>query len=312
MLLLIILGIAGIDMGKNSPRFCASCHIMRPEVVTWQVSAHRKVPCTTCHVHSDLQHPLQALVRILYRTNLTLNKTYQLPVAVRTPVSDKICLECHTFRRTITPQNDINVPHAQHNGIGVQCADCHQGAVHGRIAERNRTIDGNFDQWTPQMASTEMIPQNRRIGMKECIDCHEERKEGPVRCDGCHKKMETPPSHITKQSWLTAHGKEAFLNVEKCEGCHNYTNIEGEKLTEEGGEITRYARNNSFCNDCHVASGFLHGDSWTYDHTRLPRDLAKGCVVCHDLKQPLLLEKRPKTFCNQCHQDNLGPAFFDR
>ncbi len=190
--------------------------------------------------------------------------------------------------------------------------DCHQGTMHGRIAERNRTISGDFDQWTSQMAAAEMIPQNLRIGMKECVACHEERKEGPVQCVGCHEKMETPTSHTVQQSWIKDHGKEAVLNVEKCEECHDYTNIEGKKLTEEDGEMARYARNNSFCNDCHVASGAVHGDSWTYNHTKLPRDSAKGCVVCHDLNQPLPWEKRPKTFCNQCHQDNLGPAFFDR
>jgi len=308
----MILGISGIDMGMNSPQFCASCHVMNPEVMTWQVSSHNKVMCTTCHVDSGFLHPLQALVRILHRSNLTLNKTYELPLPIRTPVSDKICLECHTFQRTITPQNDINIPHAQHNGVGVQCTDCHQGTVHGRIAERNRTIDGNFEQWTPQMASAEMIPQNLRIGMKECLDCHEERKEGPVQCDGCHKKMETPTSHAIKQSWLENHGKEAVLDIQKCDECHNYTNIEGKRLTIAGGEMTRYTRGNSFCNDCHVASVSFHGESWTYDHTKLSQDLAKGCMVCHDLNQPQLWDKRPKTYCNQCHEDNLGPAFFDR
>ena len=298
-------------MVKNSPQFCTSCHVVNPEVMTWQVSSHSKVLCTTCHVESDFQHPLQALVRIIYRTNLTLNKTYELPVKIRTLVSDKICLECHTFQRTITSQNDINIPHAQHNGVGVHCADCHQGTVHGRIAERNRTIDGNFEQWTPQMASAEMIPQNLRIGMKECLNCHEERKEGPVQCDGCHKKMEAPPSHAVKQNWLKDHGTEAVLNVEKCEECHNYTNIERKRLTVQGEEITSYARNNSFCNDCHVASGSVHGDSWTYDHTKTSPDLAKGCVVCHNLNQPRPWEKSPSVYCNQCHQDNLGPAFIN-
>ena len=308
----MILGISGIDTYKNSPKFCASCHVLNPEVMTWQVSSHSKVLCTTCHVDSGFQHSIQALTQFVFRINLTLNKIYELPVTIRTTVADKICLECHTLQRTITPQNDINIPHAQHNGVGVKCTDCHQGTVHGRIAERNRTIDGNFEQWTPQMASAEMISQNLRIGMKGCIDCHEQRKQGPVQCVGCHKKMETPLSHAVKQSWLKDHGKEAVLNVQKCEECHNYTNIEGKKLTIEGGEMTRYARNNSFCNDCHVASSPFHGDSWAYDHTKVSRDLAKGCVVCHDLDKPLPGENRPVTYCNQCHQDNLGPAFFDR
>ena len=309
VILLMILGISGIDIGMNSPRFCASCHVMSPEVATWQVSFHSKVTCTTCHVDSGFQHPIQALVRLISRTNQTLNKTYQLPVVIRTPVSDKICLECHTLQRTITPLNDINIPHAQHNEAGVQCTDCHQGVAHGRIVDRFQTIDGNFDKWTLEFAKQEMVTGNLRIGMKGCMQCHLNKGTGPLKCVGCHEKMILPISH-KDQGWKKQHGKEAILDIEACEKCHNYTNVEGKPLKAEGKDVAKYARDNSFCSDCHLNASSPHEEGWAFTHTNSVdlKDVAR-CLICHQMNQPDEAANPTIIYCSKCHEENLGAAF---
>ncbi|MFZ3102431.1 MAG: cytochrome c3 family protein [Desulfitobacteriaceae bacterium] len=309
--LFLLLPLYGVVMITNSSAFCGQCHIMRPEVVTWQASAHNKIDCVSCHVQPGFKNAVLHEGEVLRRVYLTLSGQYSLPVEIKQRVLNESCLKCHTLSRNVTPLNDIVIPHAQHVEEGVTCMECHQGLGHGRIAQNGLTNDGEFDKWTRELGSSQIIPANLRIGMKECMDCHLKRKEGPVQCIDCHKKKEPPQSHATKQVWLNNHGKEAILDVTLCEGCHNYLNIDRKKLTEEDTNMTRYARNNSFCNDCHVASGSFHNDSWAIDHTKMVTlDSAKGCLVCHNLVQPQPDEKRPKTYCNMCHEDNLGSTYF--
>ncbi|MHB9057147.1 MAG: cytochrome c3 family protein, partial [Paludibacteraceae bacterium] len=175
LLVVILSGSAGIVEGTSSSKFCGICHIMRPQETTWQVSAHNKVACTICHVEPGIKNVLRHQLEILRRTYLVLTKSYLLPVEIQHPVSNEVCLSCHTFARTVTPLNDIVIPHAKHIEAGVNCTNCHQGVAHGRIAERNITIADNFEQWTPQFATAQMDPGNLRISMNGCISCHKKR-----------------------------------------------------------------------------------------------------------------------------------------
>lgn len=311
LITILVAVLFGVNRATSSPKFCETCHIMRPEVMTWQASAHSKIPCTICHIEPGLQNTLKHQGEIIRRFFLVQNQQYSLPLEIKHMVRSEVCLGCHTLVRPFTPLNDIKVPHEKHVKAGIECVNCHQGVVHARLGQRGLASEGNLNQWTPQYGAAQILPVNLRIGMQECMDCHSKRHKGPTQCVGCHEKKQLPSSHMDTQRWQTNHGKAATKDVKPCEDCHNYLNIDGRKLTEEETMITRYARNNSFCNDCHVASDAKHIDSWAIIHAKVVTlDSAQSCLVCHDLEQPKPGENRPETYCTMCHQNNLGPTSF--
>src|SRR5438552_15837622 len=58
---IVIAGAAGAGLWhvSASPRFCNSCHIMRPYVDAWKVSKHSVVSCVQCHYPSGLSDTLR-------------------------------------------------------------------------------------------------------------------------------------------------------------------------------------------------------------------------------------------------------------
>src|ERR1043166_2940426 len=43
----------------SQPRFCASCHIMKPYYQSWQHSAHSKFACVECHIPPGVSATIQ-------------------------------------------------------------------------------------------------------------------------------------------------------------------------------------------------------------------------------------------------------------
>lgn len=307
---LITIGTTVLTAGVCSPRFCSSCHIMKPQAMTGQASAHSKIECVKCHSGSGLGEIIKTEWKVLQRIYLVSSGKYLLPVEIKEPVDNSVCLSCHTFTRTVTPRNDIIVPHALHVQAGVRCMDCHQGIAHGRIAQRQMTIDGDFQRWTPELGAQQMKPENLRIGMNDCIECHRKEDRGAKTCQDCHTKISTTPSHEPPQTWLQGHGLAAAQDLKSCDECHNYTNISGEPTT--GTNIFRYPRQNDFCQSCHLKRPEQHSGTWIYSHSQSMRTETNLCLVCHDLNEPPAGEQTGKTYCSRCHRDNLGSAFFKR
>lgn len=303
---LVVAVLSGVSVVSDSPMFCEVCHTMRPQVMTWQASAHGKISCTTCHVEEGLKNTLKHEVEIVRRVFLETTQLYLLPVVTKYPVRNEICLECHTYVRTVTPLSDIKVPHESHVNVGLNCVDCHSGLVHARVTERNLTIDGDFERWTPQLGADQMLPENMRMGMNGCISCHSKLGKGPQasQCQACHQKMMTPESHQKASTWLVNHGRQAMQDVTQCDKCHNYVNVDNRKLTTADLDITQYAKNNSFCSNCHVNRPERHPI-----HTQGIGENSISCLVCHNLKEPKTWEKVPPIYCEKCHSENLGPVF---
>lgn len=312
LFLLLLIGLIGItawSSGTGSTLLCQKCHVMKPQAVTLSVSSHRNLSCASCHINPRFVDRLNFSLSLIPKGFKTLTKRYTLPLHTGKSVSNTACLQCHTPNRTVTPFNDLIVPHDLHYKNGVYCVFCHQGVGHGRIDERYRTMDKDFDKWTPEYAEKEMALGNVRIGMTECMECHLSRKSAPLQCVGCHEKMITPDSHKST-SWKKEHGQQAVRNLESCEECHNYINIEGKPLEEDEKNVAEYARNNNFCLDCHRKTSSPHADGWLIWHSRsITYENADQCLVCHELNLPSYYIKTTRTHCSTCHGKNLGPAF---
>lgn len=312
LLLVLLIMLPGFALATKSAKLCETCHIMRPQVVTWQASPHKQVDCATCHAQAGFKNTVIHEGEVLRRIYLVATGRYLLPVELKHPVPNEVCLQCHTFARTVTPRNDVIIPHAKHVEEGILCVDCHQGIAHGRIAQHQLTIDGDFKKWKPELGAAQMIPTNLRIGMKECVQCHQKRGRGPTRCQECHTRIMTPSSHKDSQAWLQNHGGEAARSLAQCDECHNYTNIDHQKRADSELDVANYPRQNAFCSDCHLRRPPQHTGTWLHEHSQTARIDAKHCLVCHSISEPKPWEKSVQTYCSQCHQGNLGSAFINK
>lgn len=191
LFLLLLIGLFEItawSSGTGSTLLCQKCHVMKPQTMTWSESSHRNIPCATCHINPGFEDRFKFSLRLILKALLVLSRSYVLPIHTGKSIRNDACLQCHTPNRTVTPRNDLIVLHNQHYQNGVYCIDCHKGVTHGQLTERNQTIDGDFDKWTSEFAKQEMALGNLRIGMKECMGCHQSQGKGPPSARGVMRR----------------------------------------------------------------------------------------------------------------------------
>lgn len=285
-----VLGITGAAQASSKSSFCIKCHEMLPEYQTWQASTHNRLECVVCH-RDKLN------LRALEPKHISTN--YLLPLELKKPIPNSICESCHTQARTITPSGDIIVPHDKHLGAGVSCVDCHAGVVHGRITERQVTIDGNFERWDTAVGRTNMAWPYRTVGMSACLECHQERGN-PVGCKACHKQIVEPATH-QETGWLQAgdHGKSAIKDVNECNKCHsNSVSLSAVPLTDQ---VAAYARGNTLCLNCHLQRPPGHDQTWSSGHGAQAQQDKRGCLICHQERSASKSDKAAATVCLSCH-----------
>lgn len=270
---------------------CTGCHEMTPEVVTWEVSSHSKIPCTSCHVNvkaSDFQarHDSQSFVK---------------PISMADDIiPNSVCEQCHSLNRQVTPSGDLIIPHDKHEAKGVACVKCHAGVVHGKIAERNLTADGNYDIWNRDYANQVATRYFLAPNMWTCINCH--KTVGvTTQCRACHTEITDLPSH-DNPNWLSIHGKEARANIDECTRCHSTPGSPKFVTPSTGDKAADFARAQEFCYSCHLKRPAMHGNSMIPIHPARVADRGiQNCLTCHNPDQPKPGAKVTGTYCNQCH-----------
>lgn len=295
-----LLFLGGMAISSTST-FCALCHEMKPEAMTWKASIHSQISCADCHVESGVlnigAYKLGSPTH--FSTHITSN--YQIPIKIKGKISNDVCLGCHTYARTFTPPIDVKMPHREHIEVfKLNCVDCHYKVAHGGIYERKLTDDGVFESWSPDMAKVQVQPQFTEVVMEDCIACHKTRK-GPTNCSACHSEIVEPQSHQTNK-WDNEHGKEALANgTNECNKCHSITNT-GKKSKVSNNTVVQYVRNNSFCNDCHSKKKRpIHDGNWEKEHKNFVQFDFTSCFVCHDGAKG---NSSNKVYCKQCHEQN--------
>ena len=283
----------------SQPFFCGSCHEMRPEYTTWTVSTHQKVSCVACHIQPGAKNFIEHKVEALNQVYQHIFKKYYLPIEIKGEIPSATCLQCHSVRRDVTPERDIKIPHDVHYAKGISCMTCHRGVAHGQISEREQTIDGKFDRWTPSVARQQLAPQWTSLPMKDCIECHRQRS-GPRNCEGCHKEIRKPQSHL-QPGFVDQgrHGVPAAENPTECERCHSITNEP--IVIKAETPVASYARANSFCYRCHQKEPPGHDKTWGSRHAVVAAQSQRLCLTCHDSNQAPKSARATKTSCNSCH-----------
>ena len=205
--LLLIAAAAGTGLWhvSASPKFCNSCHIMRPYVEAWKISKHGEVPCVQCHYPPGLRDTLRVKFQAVTQVAKWATGTYNSkPFA---EVEDASCLRsgCHAVtelerKGTLALARGIRFDHRAHlqaakTGWQLRCTSCHAQVV----------VEKHFE-----------------VERSTCFTCHFKGTKGdreltPIAgCTGCHV---VPTGDITVGSVRFNHGDLVRRGV-TCQSCH--------------------------------------------------------------------------------------------
>jgi cytochrome c nitrite reductase small subunit len=196
----------------NFPKFCASCHTIRPSYESWVASTHREVTCVDCHVrpgiggflHDKVYAGLKDVAIYFLGTPTDAHDLYG-------PVASEVCIGCHhailrvsevATRDLPPPVKDVGLimSHRKHmeafakRGEGEGCTTCHSRVVHGKpikgypIVIPRGHVSEDTKPWFPEHPQGSRL---RQAAMADCFRCHDGKAQydGKIlskRCDTCH------------------------------------------------------------------------------------------------------------------------------
>jgi nitrate/TMAO reductase-like tetraheme cytochrome c subunit len=255
---LVIAGAGGVGLWhvSASPRFCNSCHLMRPYVEAWRVSKHGAIPCVECHYPPGLRDTLRVKFQAVTQVAKWATGTYSSkPFA---EVEDASCLRsgCHA-RRAL-----------EHEGV--------RTFARGIRFEHGPHLDAAKTVWQLRCTSCHaqiVVNKHFEVEQSTCFTCHFKGTKGdrelvPVAgCTSCHVP---PAGEIAVGSVRFDHGELARRGV-ACQSCHlNVVDGRGDAPRER-------------CVTCHNQPEKLAADG---DRARIHAAHVTArsitCVRCHD------------------------------
>ncbi len=269
----------GLFEFSTSPRFCNSCHIMRPYYHAWKTSSHNFVPCVECHYPPGRRDELRVKFQAMTQVVKFVTRTYgSRPYA---EVEDASCLRpgCHetrllegkvTFKRGIVFDHRPHLTEAR-RGRKLRCTSCHSQIVVG----------------------THMV-----VTESTCFLCHFKgmvhgRAENPLAgCPSCH---EAPSSVIKVGGVEFSHDEFIGKRHVPCQNCHlDAISGDGRAPRErcamchnEPGKLV-FPKELSSLHDNHVTT---HNVDCSRCHEEIVHavrttlaPLEYGCDVCHEGK----------------------------
>ncbi|WP_366921840.1 NapC/NirT family cytochrome c [Metallumcola ferriviriculae] len=304
LIIYLVIAVVGFGLGSylkysSNPNACSGCHAMKPQVKTWQVTAHNNIKCDACHKNVSL--PTFAFRQMTER--------YKLPLTTDVLVEDETCLGCHNPKRIVTPPGDLVIPHYLHLEKGIDCIDCHDNVTHANVSEKVIAAGIDPNTFTIDDAA-KVATMGNRIPMDKCMECH----NGAMAtrdCNACHNDKTAPTNH-GNETWAIRHGIEAFKNVDGCNACHEYDVAKkGEFQSEDDTliNVRKVARTNAFCYNCHIDRPQSHTKVYSVDHPEKARAFPEGCLACHnkDKEEQVVSAPTTQVYCEQCHF-SLHPA----
>lgn len=342
VLIVILAGIIIFGAGSyayfNRPTSCATCHVMKDYVSSWQKTKHARadVDCYSCHAQPGIRGRIGA-----HAQGLRYVVTYWGKPKLKADVANDTCFRCH-FTYSKQSKNKIASNHYKsYLKKDVKCVDCHLQLAHGTANKKKlpKTIaDGwagvdvckkchepQFKAWSEEALHPEamQVLMPKMVTNKNCLPCHtvgfnkggfvsleKTPKLAAVQCESCHGKGE---NHIARPKAENA--PDAGLNAEACGVCH--TGPHHDTFSEAEWKGTKHARAlpdllkfrkikpeavKDYCLECHST-----------DYRLAPADkkptldtakLSLTCQACHDTHSTLT--RLPKNLlCQSCHTGGL-------
>jgi nitrate/TMAO reductase-like tetraheme cytochrome c subunit len=315
--LFLFVGVAGLK-GTSSSEFCASCHEMKPEFYTWKASSHSEVDCVSCHIEPGLENLAKSKAEGVVELYKKTTKTYTAPIRMPDEIPDSACETCHNVsKREVTPSGDIIIPHDKHKTEGVECIQCHSGTAHGKIADRKMTYQADYLKWDDKVGTAAMSEIKWiRPDMDTCMECHKARKV-TTECTACHTTGMVPESHKDENFKKELHGKQASEDLKDCNVCHKDMSTKPLDDYEEVSTLTKflkkenetkqvkknhydYAKENTFCKDCHSKRPESHNRYFMKEHGELASKDKQKCLACHNYQEAGNVNTS-MVACSSCH-----------
>ncbi|MGA9752866.1 MAG: NapC/NirT family cytochrome c [Acidobacteriota bacterium] len=320
--LVVLLVIAvGVFSALNKIATCDVCHVIKPEVLTYEQTAHYRagVGCQQCHTKPGVFNYFIRNLQGVSNLIMYVSNKYQRPIT--SYVGDESCLQCHPnsqIDKDIIVGN-IRINHTGLREAGYQCLTCHANISHpgtrpdvSRVSQNPMSIcarchDGvklpdtcstcHVDGVPP--ANSPKIPIPLKLTAAQCRECHQQKSF----CTECHHGLEMPHP----AGWTKAHGQVVLdRGKDVCAACHT-------------------DKDPTFCIRCHGLP-MPHPADWQTAHASVgqadPGKCVKchgqnSCIKCHGLPMPHpadWLSTHPSTaqsspsLCVKCHTSSFCAA----
>ena len=250
LVFIVVVTFAGFEV-TSSPRFCSTCHNMKPYYENWKTSSHNEVNCIKCHADPGIGSYLKTKANGLVEVAIYLSGN--LPTNYQTEVSDESCLRegCHSREKLKEERLDfkkgISFSHDEHlqtlkSEFRLRCTSCHSQVVqteHISIGEatcftchfKGEELGEDVAECTLCHSALGEIPEEEikfnhqavlKMGM-DCLNCHKEPVEGKgevhqERCLFCHSEPGRL-ERINERAFL--HLKHTSEHKVECFQCHS-------------------------------------------------------------------------------------------
>lgn len=207
------LAVAGVGLPlTDQPKFCATCHTIRPSYDTWLTSSHKDVTCVDCHVRPGLKGFLHDKAWVGTKDVLiTLFGSPTEPHNLEATVHSDVCVSCHRAVLLVSevaprdlprPVKDVGLvmSHRKHiaafakRGQGEGCTTCHARVVHGKpikgypVVIPRGHVKSDAEPFYPDHPEGSTLWKS---ALADCFRCHDGKStyEGKVlsqKCEVCH------------------------------------------------------------------------------------------------------------------------------
>ncbi len=207
---------------SSTPKFCGSCHVMRPYYQSWEHSKHNRIACVECHIPPGITAEFRKKYEALSMVVRYFTGTYS--TNPWTEVDDAACLRCHERRLLEGKEvfHEVIFDHTPHltetrRGLRLRCTSCHSQIVQGSHISVTSTT----------CALCHFMGEPINQGTGRCLTCHEipERvvsaggvafDHGQVRrldmeCSLCHGGVVRGAGNVPKERCLTCHNEPQRL-----------------------------------------------------------------------------------------------------
>ncbi len=299
LLLVIIIGGGVIafefyDFTQNNPKFCVSCHLMKPAYDAWAESEHKDINCHDCH-HLTIPEQNRLLITfVLHRP------TSVPPRHGKIIVPWKYCVSCHWEKDERFPDapliNDSR-GHAKHYFIEqIECAQCHGYIVHKFTAEERFCLKCHKGKVVHGMGMENIA----------CLNCHTDRttdfRPGRKKCLFCHGDVSVRMELIADATIDVKHFAPDEATIKRatrinipakapmqldCYECHKpHSQVRPDygtcischkRIIDVGKHKLHIEVVGLECTTCHKPHG------WTVT----PREAKTTCTSCHGYKDPM-------------------------
>ncbi|MDP1854046.1 MAG: NapC/NirT family cytochrome c [Candidatus Omnitrophota bacterium] len=248
----VIILFAGISVSEN-PKFCNTCHIMKPYYKAWKDSAHKNVHCLDCHYEPNWRSHLKGKINGLVQVIDYVTGRYSERAVAK--IGDASCLRdgCHTKEKIINTKimfkDKVSFNHATHwrdfdemgKGVHLRCTTCHSWLTY----DKHISVDEN----TCFICHFKNVPVEKIT--EQCQSCHTEVEriaghkeylaEG-MHCAECHATIKTTNAPVLQQMCYFCHAdSEKIHKADEANKVKNREFLHQRHITQ----------NNADCINCH-------------------------------------------------------------